>query len=66
MQKSKDHRIAKVVMFLHANRWEPVSKRRICTHLGISERTLYRYISKGLIYAKINRGFVSIYSNNKL
>ncbi len=62
MLKSKDHRIVKVVMFLHANRWEPVSKRRICSHLGISERTLYRYISKGLIYAQINNGFVSINS----
>lgn len=60
MLKSKDHRIAKIVMFLHANRWEPVSKRRICSHLGISERTLYRYISQGLVYAQISNGFVSI------
>jgi|GEM_PF-2580180 predicted DNA-binding transcriptional regulator YafY len=60
MQKSKDLRIAKVVMFLHANRWEPVSKRRICSHLGISERTLYRYISSKLLYAQINNGFVTI------
>ena len=62
MLKSKDHRIAKLVMFLNANRWEPVSKRRICSHLGISERTLYRYISQGLICAQINNGFVTINS----
>jgi predicted transcriptional regulator len=59
---SKDNRIANVVMFLHANRWKPVSKRRICSHLGISEGTLYRYISKGLICAQINNGFVTINS----
>ena len=60
MINTKKYRIAKLIMFLQSNGWQPVSKRRICLHLKISERTFYRYVSSEILSVQINNGFVSI------